>query len=133
MGRRADLIILNDGLVFVIEYKLGATRFDRSAIEQCHGYALDLKNFHETSHDLGIIPVLVGTHAQSLPEQPIVWADDQVATPLCLRPEELAGAVNFASRVWAGSDVRRQSGKRDDTGRRRRSSRLLRRSMESTP
>src|SRR5690348_4425919 len=51
MGRRADLIVLNGGLIFVVEYKFGASRFDRSAIDQSHGYALDLKNFHETSHD----------------------------------------------------------------------------------
>lgn len=100
MGRRADLIVLNDGLIFVVEYKLGADRFDRSAIDQAHGYALDLKNFHETSHDRNIVPVVIATRATSIGEQSIRWAEDQVAAPLLLTPDELGPAINFHSRVW---------------------------------
>src|SRR5689334_12078635 len=33
MGRRADLIVLQNGIIFVVEYKLGARQFDRSSIE----------------------------------------------------------------------------------------------------
>ena len=50
MGRRADLIVLVEGLIFVVEYKLGARQFDRSSLDQVYGYGLDLKHFHETSH-----------------------------------------------------------------------------------
>ena len=49
MGRRADAIITIGGLIFVLEYKVGERDFPRHAIEQAHGYALDLKNFHVTS------------------------------------------------------------------------------------
>ena len=41
MGRRADLIVLLDGTIFVIEYKRGERQFDRSAIDQVYGYGLD--------------------------------------------------------------------------------------------
>lgn len=105
MGRRADLIVLNAGLIFVVEYKLGATHFDRSAIAQTYGYGLDLKHFHETSHDCGIIPILVSTQAGPTGKQPISWDDDQLAQPLGLAPDELAPAVNFASRVWGGEPM----------------------------
>lgn len=51
MGCRADAVIIAGGLVFVLEYKVGDRDFPRHAIEQVHGYVLDLKNFHVTSHD----------------------------------------------------------------------------------
>ena len=33
-------------MIFVIEFKVHSTTFDRYAIEQVHDYSLDLKNFH---------------------------------------------------------------------------------------
>lgn len=66
MGRRADLVVLNAGVIFVIEYKLGASHFDRSALNQTYGYGLDLKHFHETSHHRSTVPMLVGTRATSI-------------------------------------------------------------------
>lgn len=89
MGRRADAIIVAGPLIFVIEYKVGEAGFPRHAIEQTHGYALDLKNFHVTSHDKAIIPILVATRA---PPQLIglgFWAEDRVHDPLCLSPDDV--------------------------------------------
>ena len=42
MGKRADVVLLVDGVLFVLEFKVGAATIDRSAIEQVHDYALDL-------------------------------------------------------------------------------------------
>ena len=50
MGKRADVVIISEGHVFVIEYKVGADNFQKSAVDQVMDYALDLKNFHEGSH-----------------------------------------------------------------------------------
>jgi hypothetical protein len=58
MGRRADLIVVQHGIVFVVEYKLGAQQFDRSSLDQVFGYGLDLKHFHETSHAAPIVAIL---------------------------------------------------------------------------
>jgi hypothetical protein len=63
MGRRADVVLLLDGLIFVIEYKVGASAHFRADIDQTIGYALDLANFHETSHGRPIVPVLVATRS----------------------------------------------------------------------
>lgn len=115
MGRRADAVVVAGGLVFVIEYKVGATAFARHAIEQVHGYALDLKSFHETSHDRRIVPLLVATEA---PAQPIAlgFAEDGVAAPLCLSAGDLAPAMrqvlavstaaDFDSQAWASGRYR---------------------------
>jgi hypothetical protein len=53
-----------EGIILVLEFKVGATTFDRSAIEQAHDYALDLKNFHRGSHNLPIVPIVVATRAK---------------------------------------------------------------------
>lgn len=93
MGRRADAVIVAGGLVFVIEYKVGDRDFPRHAIEQVHGYALDLKNFHVTSHDLAIVPLLIATEA---PPQQLdfgFWAPDKVHNPVSLSRDDLLPTI----------------------------------------
>jgi len=93
MGRRADAVIIAGGLVFVLEYKVGDRDFPRHAIEQVHGYALDLKNFHVTSHDLAIVPLLIATEA---PPQQLdfgFWAPDRVHDPLRLSAGDLLPTI----------------------------------------
>lgn len=63
LGKRIDAVLLLHGVVVVIEFKTGATAFVRADVEQAWDYALDLKNFHETSHHRTIYPVLVITGA----------------------------------------------------------------------
>jgi Uncharacterized conserved protein (DUF2075) len=80
IGRRADVVILWKGVVFVVEYKVGSQEYAKGAIDQALGYALDLKNFHETSHDRRIVPVLVATGAPAVPVS-ATYYEDQVAVP----------------------------------------------------
>jgi hypothetical protein len=63
MGKRADVVLLIDGVVFVLEFKIGSEHFAAGDVRQVESYALDLKYFHEGSHNLPIIPVLVATSA----------------------------------------------------------------------
>lgn len=105
MGRRADLIVVLEGLIFVIEYKVGARAFDRSSVEQVYGYGLDLKHFHETSHDASVVPILVATHAEAPDDNPLSWEDDGLAKPLKVNADGLAPAINFVCRVWGGSHI----------------------------
>lgn len=93
MGRRADLIVVYDGIIFVVEYKLGAKQFDRSGREQVYGYGLDLKHFHETSHNAPIVPILIATDAIVDATTELVWAPDGLARTLCLGPTDLAPTI----------------------------------------
>jgi hypothetical protein len=97
MGRRADLIVINGGVVFVVEYKVGARQFDRSGLDQVFGYGLDLKHFHETSHDRPVVPILVATDAESGDEPLACWDYDQIAQPLRVAPRELATVIRAVS------------------------------------
>jgi hypothetical protein len=105
MGRRADLIVLLHGIVFVVEYKLGARQFDRSGLDQVYGYGLDLKHFHETSHNLPVVPVLVATEAPAGHGKPLVWDDDGLAAPLRATPGELAATINNTCGAWGGEPL----------------------------
>ena len=114
MGKRADVVLIVDSVIFVIEFKVGAYHFERSGIEQVHDYALDLKNFHLGSHQSPIAPILVCTNVK-LHELPAFdWADDSVAVPIGVNPANLlplvrqgmleqSGDIPIDPRAWAVS------------------------------
>ncbi len=64
MGNRVDVILIIRNVVFVLEFKVGENKFHNSDIEQVWDYALDLKNFHETSQNHFIAPILIATDAK---------------------------------------------------------------------
>ncbi|WP_201774688.1 DUF2075 domain-containing protein [Kiritimatiella glycovorans] len=76
MGKRIDTVLVIGGVIFVIEFKVGSTAFHAADIDQVWDYALDLKNFHETSHDCYVVPVLVATDAKGPTPSPAIKADD---------------------------------------------------------
>ena len=67
MGRRIDVVLVIGPVIFAVEFKVGEKTFDRSAIDQVWDYGLDLKNFHEASHDASIVPILIATEASECP------------------------------------------------------------------
>lgn len=89
MGRRIDVVVISGPAVFVIEFKVGSADFDRAAIDQVWDYALDVKNFHEASHDVSIVPILVATAAKSSRQFKLSFAVDKVAQPICIHPDAL--------------------------------------------
>ncbi len=97
LGRRIDVVLLAYRTIFVLEFKVGAAEFQRSAIEQVWDYALDLKNFHETSAHEKIIPILIATDAahrtRSLRPS---FAPDRVATPVCISPDQISEVIATA-------------------------------------
>jgi hypothetical protein len=105
MGRRIDLVAIYRGIAFVIEYKLGATHFERSSLEQVYGYALDLKYFHEGSHNLPIVPILVATEGTSSDESHPIWDDDGTAKPLKASPSKLATVITKIAMATAAPSL----------------------------
>lgn len=100
IGRRIDVLLVIQSIAFVIEFKVGAKSFERSAINQVWDYALDLKNFHETSHDVSLVPVLVATEAPAAPPFRLEFAEDGVAAPIDTTP---AGIRSMIDRVLAAA------------------------------
>lgn len=64
MGKRVDAVIISHGIIFVVEFKVGETQYRADAINQVYDYALDLKNFHASSHKVPLVPILVATNAK---------------------------------------------------------------------
>lgn len=95
MGKRADIVLVVAGVIFVIEFKVGADSFDRAALEQVHDYALDLKNFHRGSHHLPILPILIATKALPQEMPLLMWAEDHVAEPVSISPSGLTKLITF--------------------------------------
>ncbi len=92
MGRRADAVLLHQGTIYVLEFKIGAATYARSAIDQVLGYALDLKNFHETSHERAVVPILIAT-AATAPLATPRWYPDRVAVPILADVSTLPEAI----------------------------------------
>ena len=67
MGKRVDVVLVIGPAIFVVEYKVGEDRYSSNAIDQVTDYALDLKHFHESSHERHIAPILIATHAPGVP------------------------------------------------------------------
>ena len=63
MGQRIDVVLLIGPVIFILEFKIGEDEFASYAIDQVFDYALDLKNFHESSHNRYIAPILIATKA----------------------------------------------------------------------
>ena len=66
MGRRIDVVLIIKNVIFVLEFKVGEKEFLLSASDQVLDYSLDLKNFHETSHQHLIAPILIATEAKNV-------------------------------------------------------------------
>lgn len=95
MGKRADVLVLYRGAIFIIEFKVGSSAFDSYAIDQAHDYALDLKNFHLGSHHLPIVPVLCATEAATGGVHQLEWAADGVSAPILIGKHDIANVLRI--------------------------------------
>jgi hypothetical protein len=105
MGRRIDVVLLIGPIVFVIEFKVGETTFDRGAIDQVWDYALDLKNFHEASHTAFIVPFLVATGTRRAAQFKLHADEDNVFRPLTVHAEGFREAINIALQTITGEKL----------------------------
>jgi len=92
MGKRVDVVLLIEGSVFVLEFKVGEKIYSNYAIEQALDYSLDLKNFHEQSHQRHIVPIVVATEAPPVLNTLTAY-DDLVYSPLQANKNNLKSVV----------------------------------------
>jgi hypothetical protein len=98
MGRRIDAVVIIGPVVFVIEFKVGASAYEAADLDQVMDYALDLHNFHEGSHHATLVPILVATNASAIESQPDEPEDTRLFLPVCCNSDGLEGVI---SRVLA--------------------------------
>ena len=105
MGKRADAVLVHSGAIFVIEFKVGARKYDGSAVDQCVDYALDLKNFHEGSHPVPIVPVLVATGARSRPRGAYTKGEDGVFHAVKTNGAGLGAAIERIAGICGAAPI----------------------------
>ncbi|MGR5144847.1 DNA/RNA helicase domain-containing protein [Photobacterium sp. DNB23_23_1] len=96
MGRRADAVLIYQGIIFVIEFKVGSSSYHSADLRQTVGYALDLKNFHRGSHSLPIVPILLATKANKSSWE-LTLNKDGVAKPIVDNSQQIAGIIKQCS------------------------------------
>lgn len=106
LGKRADVILLIKDVVIVLEYKVGEKSYERPDLEQVWDYALDLKYFHQKSHELWIVPILVATAASERSHvfQPSKY-DDKVLEPVCSNDSTLRAIIDQVLKLLAKSET----------------------------
>ncbi|HRI03829.1 MAG TPA: DUF2075 domain-containing protein [Pyrinomonadaceae bacterium] len=112
MGKRADCVFIINGLVFIVEFKVGEDHYSSYAIEQVVDYSLDLKNFHEGSHHQKLIPLLVATNAPSRRNK-LTVSTDNLFDIIFANSANLSDVIRFAvfeieappidAEIWADS------------------------------
>ncbi len=94
MGHRVDAVVLTNGIVLALEFKVGATEHLRSDIDQAYDYAIDLKYFHEASHNLSVVPILVASRATDRPCELVPHARETgLFQTVCANAENLGSVI----------------------------------------
>ena len=98
LGKRIDVVLLLEGIIFCVEFKVGEYRILEADVDQVLDYALDLKNFHKFSQDHLIVPILVATnYRDTSTDIRMSVYDDKVVNPLVTGK---AGVAKLITEVW---------------------------------
>lgn len=106
LGKRIDVVVLIGHVIFIIEFKVGEKEFTASATDQVWDYSLDLKNFHETTHDKAVAPVLVATRSKSsITAIAATPQNDAVLLPIHASPDHLSDVFEKVLSFCDGSAI----------------------------
>lgn len=94
LGKRIDVVLLLNGIIFCLEFKVGETHIFEADVDQVLDYALDLKNFHKFSRDSVITPILIATkYRNSSSNIQMSVYDDRVVNPLVTGEDGIANLI----------------------------------------
>jgi len=106
MGRRIDAVLIVEGVVFVLEFKVGENHYTPYAIDQVVDYALDLKNFHEASHSVHIAPILIATQAIKVSiSAKDTGHGDKLLAPILTNATKLGDAIDVVMQAVTSNPI----------------------------
>ena len=105
LGARVDAVVVTGAAIVPVEFKVGEAAFTPQDLNQAWDYGLDLKNFHEGSHEAAIFPVLCATSARAGHPSWASAAPDGVRPPRRAAAHDLAGAIAEAVEAAAGAPI----------------------------
>lgn len=95
MGKRVDCLLIIKNIVFILEFKVGARDYNNQDYDQVWDYGVDLKNFHEPSHDTILAPILIATQAKAVPFNIITTSHkDNLINPLRTNAKSLKDTID---------------------------------------
>lgn len=110
MGQRIDVVVLIDSVIFVLEFKTGDNKITSAAIDQVWDYALDLKNFHQTSHNEFVAPVLI---SKDIKENEVINCftpkNDKLINPIKCNPKILRDVISYVLNYSKGQIINTDS------------------------
>jgi len=106
MGKRIDAVVITRNVIFILEFKVGEKEFLLGAMDQVFDYALDLKNFHETSYQHLIAPILIVTEAKNVLSVITTSShEDNLLYPIKSNVESLAQVMSSVLEFAEGKDI----------------------------
>ena len=106
MGKRIDVVLIIGPVIFILEFKVGGKEFSSSAIDQVWDYALDLKNFHSSSHDHFIAPIFIATNAKNItPVISLTPQSNKVLFPIKSNTEILKEVIDNTLSLLDGTPI----------------------------
>lgn len=104
IGSRIDVVLSISGILFLLEFKVGAKDYTKASKDQVMDYALDLKYFHEESEKLKIAPIVVSTLAEDISNE-IIFMDDQIAEVICCNSRNVGNTMLGIANSEGGEDI----------------------------
>ena len=97
LGKYIDIVLLINGIIFVVEYKSWSQNYEKQALRQTTGYALSLKYYHSRSNDNWIVPILVATDAEAVDEKEEYekFKEDKVYKVIKCNSSNLGDTINY--------------------------------------
>jgi hypothetical protein len=106
MGKRIDIVLIIKEAIFILEFKVGDKEFSSSAEDQVWDYALDLKNFHSSSHDCYIVPILIATRVKNIdPVISLTPQSDKIFFPIKSNVETLKCVIDNSLALLDGASI----------------------------
>ncbi|MCH2451206.1 MAG: DUF2075 domain-containing protein [Gracilimonas sp.] len=116
MGSRVDVLLIIQDVIFVVEFKVGERKYLSYDIDQVWDYALDLKNFHEPSHEAVLVPILIATEASnSFLEISTTSHNDNLINPIKTNKSDLKKAIELTLEFLSENKI--IDGEKYSTGR----------------
>lgn len=98
MGKRVDVVLLHNNIVFLLEFKCGTSEYHSTAYDQVYDYALDLRNFHKESHHKLLVPIVISTLAPSV--ENTINNKERILMPLRCNAHNLTNAIQQVSAAY---------------------------------
>lgn len=105
IGHRVDVVIIVNGIIFLLEFKIGDREYRKSTDDQVMDYALDLKYFHEASSDKYLVPINVSTEAKNIGIDVSVM-NDKITEVIQCNKNNIKTAINNVLDLLPGCAMR---------------------------